>query len=284
MNNFPSKKDYVYGVIINAIIIIFLLSHFSGSRSVLGAQLEFASTITSIILSVIAILFTLIDSLDNKKNINKIDDSADKITNVTDKIDGSSNELKNITRQLSDLKLDEKFIEFEEILNGLNNSVTTMTTQVGNGIDEIKDKIVKPSISIKDSEVSKSNNNDVTENLHNVCLYLAKNLDEEYYHIKELIYFISKLRQLDKPMEFKIIDSYIKTQINDTSDKLFLIGKCYCIIGLLANFDCLHWMKDTHKIYGFNDKFFEITEWMEENRPDIVKNINDFIEHSENDK
>lgn len=155
---FPTKRDYWYIVIILIITLVYILSFQVVDIDNINSKLSFTGTIASIILSVIAIIYTLIVSIGNSKVQNELNKSSGAIKKITknlnksivklcrvsnniDKIDIVANELasmKEIVDRVSDtnFNIEDLLIKSMDInsSNGdydiLNNKIGAITSDV----------------------------------------------------------------------------------------------------------------------------------------------------------
>ena len=115
-----SKKDYIYLVIIMVILSVILTSLALYTDDEAMQLFSFASTITSIILSVIAIIMTITSESKNASTKEKLEKSAGKIENATKLLGEVANNfdpnlLKNIDDKTKELKklMDDAIVKIE---------------------------------------------------------------------------------------------------------------------------------------------------------------------------
>lgn len=140
-------RNYIVGFLSFAIITI-ITAKYGGPNNNIFDYLSFGSTITSLVLSVLAIFVTVQSSSDLYKQFTRIDNATDTITQVSKQIDKTLEELSEskdrlvkasntITEQMDDIvsrvdaKLQERIKETEHniaeqinSLNGRNNTVS----------------------------------------------------------------------------------------------------------------------------------------------------------------
>lgn len=113
-------RNYIAGFWGFAVIML-LTAQYGGPDNAIFAYLSFGSTITSLVLSILAIFVTVQSSSDMYKQFTRIDNATDTIKNVSTQIDGTLERLTNvegnlnnvsnlITRQINDVveKIDQK--------------------------------------------------------------------------------------------------------------------------------------------------------------------------------
>ncbi|OMF04025.1 hypothetical protein BK129_18880 [Paenibacillus amylolyticus] len=120
-------RDFIYLCIILAIILIAVIAYFLGDSSRAGENLNFAATAISVVLAVIAIIMTIVDSAGQKQNVF---------------------DLKKAIDEMQDTLSEEKKVveEFKEQLVVMEQNKTELMDEVKNFIsfrDEIKDIVDK---------------------------------------------------------------------------------------------------------------------------------------------
>ena len=132
------QRTYLWCTII--IIGFFVINQFAlmhCSNKVLADQFTFASTISSIILSVIAIIMSVVSSDSINSLLHKFRDLHDEIKDVPGTIDSSIGEMN---------KASDKFEEINETLKGLPQKIddsTTVMTEVSEYVNDAMEKLSK---------------------------------------------------------------------------------------------------------------------------------------------
>ena len=96
INEIPDNKvvkihrNYIAGILAFAIVML-LTSNYGCSGNEIFSYLSFASTITSLVLSILAIFVTVKSSSDLYKNFSRMDDATHTITTASEKVEGSLN-------------------------------------------------------------------------------------------------------------------------------------------------------------------------------------------------
>lgn len=171
-NNFEYEKlklhiKYISGISLGLIALVIIASSYSNNDFV--GQVGFAATISSIILSVIAILMTIIGET-------KSDNAKDKLVNV-------SEELEVITKSIGDAtnKLESTLNSNQELYNGIYN--------MQNKIENIDQKISSKDIQTDNAEITDGDKGTV----HNCYINIYKDasilLNEEIYKDLSLTLF-----------------------------------------------------------------------------------------------
>jgi hypothetical protein len=124
MFDWVTKKDLTYWVIFSALLWL-LSSDFGDGDQALLDNWAFASTIVSIILAVLAIVYSYYQGFTAVDTTRKMEESAKKIVKVSDQLENKSldkffkdieNKIESLNHTL-DERLDAKFTGFKELLN-----------------------------------------------------------------------------------------------------------------------------------------------------------------------
>jgi hypothetical protein len=116
-----AKKDLVYWIIILAVLLIVIATKFWGESEKIIDKFGFAATITSLILSVLAIIYSYVQSHDTSTMMQSVNDSINSLSNATEKIDNSTEKLEIIEKiavTLGNMK--------EEICSTTENQVSSL--------------------------------------------------------------------------------------------------------------------------------------------------------------
>ena len=154
-------RNYIVGILGFAIIML-LTAKFGGPNNAIFEYLSFGSTITSLVLSILAIFVTVQSSSDLYKQFSRIDNATDTIDKTSTKIDGTLSTLQEveanlissssiISSQLEDLveKIDEKIkARMKETEDNISKQLaqsqntitqsTSISSDSGNSKDENK--------------------------------------------------------------------------------------------------------------------------------------------------
>ncbi len=122
-----TKKDFIWLIICLLLIICFFIGIFVSKNSDECDVLSGASTAVSIILSIVAIIYTMIEG-SNSSKINQ--DSISKLSNI-------DNQLKNVSEKLVELKsMDKKIRNIIPKIDSLVKEIENNDEENGNDIDE----------------------------------------------------------------------------------------------------------------------------------------------------
>ncbi len=141
LHEWVEKKDLAYWLII---IILFAVStytyKYSTNENVI-AHWGFAGTIVSIILAIIAIVYTFFDNFTSKSSHQKLEESADKIKNITKKLD--SNNLVDSSNKIEEigLKLEAITSKMDKQLESINNGINEMQNNTNQNFSNFNKKL-----------------------------------------------------------------------------------------------------------------------------------------------
>ncbi|WP_163102263.1 hypothetical protein [Peribacillus alkalitolerans] len=147
-NNQPkmiNQLHLIYPLIIAAISMVSLSSFYYGGGIKAGEMVSFASTLSSIILSVIAIIMTIVDVAGQRNTVSDLKETADKLEKNLIKTNNGISEI-------SDLK--------DQLLVSMNNIVKS-NLEVTNEIIELKEKYSK----IQEQGMESKSNTDILADL-----------------------------------------------------------------------------------------------------------------------
>ncbi|MEN6350526.1 MAG: hypothetical protein ABFD08_14160 [Syntrophomonas sp.] len=98
------KKDMFYWILILGLIVVYLIQHNYGSNAPLVEHIGFAGTLISIILAVLAIIYSYFQNFTTTSSTEKLIDSANRIENVTNTIQSATSELASTSEQITQLE------------------------------------------------------------------------------------------------------------------------------------------------------------------------------------
>lgn len=127
-------RNYIAGFLGFAIIML-LTAQYGGPNNAIFAYLSFGSTITSLVLSILAIFVTVQSSSDLYKQFTRIDHATDTIKNVSTQIDGTLTALKKTESNLQDTA--------KIISSQLDNIVEQIDDRFRTHMKETEDNIAK---------------------------------------------------------------------------------------------------------------------------------------------
>lgn len=171
-------RNYIAGILGFAIIML-LTSKYGGPNNAIFEYLSFGATITSLVLSILAIFVTVQSSSDLYKQFTRIDNATDTINNASAKIDGTLSALQkveaNLTSSSSIISSQlEGFVEkIDEIIK---NRMKETESNITETIAESLNNVVKPIDLIRPIETSIQDKGDQqTEYTHNFILISSAN-------------------------------------------------------------------------------------------------------------
>lgn len=147
-------RNYIAGFLGFAIIML-LTAQYGGPNNAIFEYLSFGSTITSLVLSILAIFVTVQSSSDLYKQFTRIDNATDTIKNVSTQIDGTLVALKTTESNLQDTA--------KTISSQLDNIVEQIDDRFRTHMKETEDNISKQFVASMNSS-STINEQDVIPN------------------------------------------------------------------------------------------------------------------------
>lgn len=114
-------RNYIAGFLGFAVIML-LTAQYGGPKNAIFEYLSFGSTITSLVLSILAIFVTVQSSSDLYKQFTRIDNATDTIKNVSSQIDDTLENLKDAERSLQ-------------------NTSQNISQQLNNIVDQIDERL-----------------------------------------------------------------------------------------------------------------------------------------------
>jgi hypothetical protein len=127
MKGFPTKRDFYYIVTFLVLLLIFIFAGRLADNTQVVDYVGFAGTIVSILLAVIAIIYSFYQSSTYESATSKLDSSAQKIEIATTKLSNVS----ELEKVLEDFKMEVK--EIRSGVAGLESIIKT----VSSGVDSI---------------------------------------------------------------------------------------------------------------------------------------------------
>ncbi|PFD01867.1 hypothetical protein CN995_10120 [Bacillus cereus] len=141
LHEWVEKKDLAYWLII---IILFAVSSYTykySSNDAVITHWGFAGTIVSIILAIIAIVYTFFDNFTSKSSHQKLEESADRIKDITKKLD--SNNLVDSSNKIEEigLKLEAITSKMDKQLESINNGINDMHNNTSRSFSQFNKKL-----------------------------------------------------------------------------------------------------------------------------------------------
>lgn len=131
-------RNYIAGILGFAIIML-LTAKFGGPNNAIFEYLSFGSTITSLVLSILAIFVTVQSSSDLYKQFARIDNATDTINSVSKQIEGTLSEIKKVEKDLSKASQNISS-QMENIHERIDNTIKTRMKET---IKETMDDLTK---------------------------------------------------------------------------------------------------------------------------------------------
>jgi low affinity Fe/Cu permease len=137
-----NQLHLIYPLIIAVISVVALSSFYYGGGSKAGEMVSFASTLSSIILSVIAIIMTIVDVAGQRTTVSDLKETAEKLENNLIKTNEGIDEVNNLKNELMrsmDVLIKSNFSITNEISN-LKEKYTSGNSEDGKGKGEDTNK------------------------------------------------------------------------------------------------------------------------------------------------
>lgn len=145
-------RNYIAGFLGFAVIML-ITAKYGGPENAIFTYLSFGSTITSLVLSILAIFVTVQSSSDLYKQFTRIDNATDTIKNVSNQIDDTLNALKSAE---SDLQIASK---------GISKQLDTIVEQIDERLQR-RMKETEGNISKQlEASMNKSSENETTQSV-----------------------------------------------------------------------------------------------------------------------
>lgn len=145
-------RNYIAGFLGFAVILL-LTAQYGGPNNAIFAYLSFGSTITSLVLSILAIFVTVQSSSDLYKQFTRIDNATDTIKNVSTQIDGT---LETLKKTESDLQNTSRGIS-----NQLDNIIEQIDERLQKRIKETEWNISKQ----LEASINKSSDTNINQSV-----------------------------------------------------------------------------------------------------------------------
>lgn len=155
-------RNYIVGFLSFAIITI-ISAKYGGPNNNIFDYLSFGSTITSLVLSVLAIFVTVQSSSDLYKQFTRIDNATETIASISRKLDGTLDKISEVEKELSSTS--------SIITNQVDNIISRFDENLKKRMQETEDKLSEQINSLGITETNKheqEENEDVIESINNL--------------------------------------------------------------------------------------------------------------------
>lgn len=205
--NVISKKDLVYWNIFLINLIVVAVTKFWGSDAKLVEQLSFACTITSLILSTIAIIYSFIQTLSSNSINESLNKSTENISTAADEIKIATSRLALIDNIADDLSIVSKELAIMQAnILKVENEVCAVKNETSASFDLFAERFS----SLIHSKTSKTSNTSVNEiDKQYISKLMVENLNYGCY----VVYFL--LRCFDKNIEYNVPDLVKAIEIDE---------------------------------------------------------------------
>lgn len=159
-------RNYIAGFLGFAIIML-LTAKYGGPDNAIFEYLSFGSTITSLVLSILAIFVTVQSSSDLYKQFTRIDNATDTINKVSIQIEKTLHGMSESEQQLKDTS-QEISSQMDEIVNRIDERIKVRMQETEHKLSEQISSMNEQTISMEDSAVEETTDvNEFIENLKN---------------------------------------------------------------------------------------------------------------------
>lgn len=123
------ENYYRYCMVIVFFVFVFICTLTMGDNSKLTEYISFAGTISSLILSVLAIMMTILSDFKNEKNKYQLDKTLDNLQLVQTKLTNNLNDYTDISNRISDILV--KMNSVERGISKIRSSLTQRDVNLG---------------------------------------------------------------------------------------------------------------------------------------------------------
>ncbi len=159
-------RNYIAGFLGFAVIML-ITAKYGGPNNAIFTYLSFGSTITSLVLSILAIFVTVQSSSDMYKQFSKIEDATRSITSTSEKIEGTLDSLRKTETSIQKTSEDIS-IQIDSLIDKIDERVKTRIKETE---DIISKQLEESFNNISQTEEQKIQSN--TENIENVKKYFV---------------------------------------------------------------------------------------------------------------
>ena len=260
MRDFPNKRDFFYIVSFLIILMIGVVSGRLSDNANVVDYVGFAGTIVSILLAVIAIIYSFYQSSTYENSTQKLDITANKIEQIT-------NELSKVAEISGNLK---------ETVDKINNIVTNIEENLYEDINQ------KPQTNFSFSHETKSHETN-SNNEFNYDKFYFENVASNLTVLASIvIVWIQKSHKNNVSFNIKDCTRYfIEDMMNEGHNQLRFLGIENAINGLLIAYEHLFFFKlnklneDEFQVQDFNKHFTEVIEEGKTNMSLLSKHFKD---------
>lgn len=268
MKGFPNKRDFFYIVGFLVIVIIFIISGRLSDNTNVIDYVGFAGTIVSILLAVIAIIYSFYQSSTYENSTQKLDTTANKIEKIT-------NDLSEVAEISGNIKY------LKDTVDKINNIVTNIEANLY-------------------EEINQKPKNDVPFSSNTTNFDTQFNYDKEYFEkvagnltvlASIVMVWLQKSYKLKVPFNIKDCTSYfIKDIMLEKENTVRFIGIENSIIGLLIAYEHLTFYKlnklneSEFEVEFFDKILAEVIEEGETNMNLLYKHFEDIEKHLKKEK
>lgn len=126
-----TTRDYCWLIIVLVLVIIWILTQRYGSEAQLVSYMSFASTLSALILAVIAILYTLVEAGRSSRQIERMTQAVQRLESFVQGTEDAARNLQDAVRAVRDTK--DRLAKIEEKLDRQARTIAKIQSTLANG-------------------------------------------------------------------------------------------------------------------------------------------------------
>jgi len=254
------KRDYKWMIGILLLIIVFILSYRLVDNINLVNYIGFAGTLISIVLAIIAILYSFYQNNIYENSTRKLDESSEKIKNLTGQIDDSFNKLSN------DISKIESLGNVVASLQNAVSSVEEISYEIKGGVLKNSERIEGLEQGFKNSIIAFSNRRDENKKMtifsEEQIKEIVENFDDS---IKFYLRFLYKCYKEERKINTLNLIDEVKKVLNEKVERMneeievgYFMGVLYSFNGMgFIDFDLIEKGSLDFIVLSFNEMLGE---------------------------
>jgi hypothetical protein len=188
------------------ITIVFIVSENLGSDADLNNKLNFAATVTSILLAAIAIVISLIEGFKNAKANENILNSSEVITGVTDQLSKSTQVLKSLSENLNNFDIAASLQSLQDKIENSNSELSSIKSMFANNSTSVQSATINTIF---------EDNKELTKNLID-----SINSSKNNFLLK-LLYFLANVSEINLENEKELTEVFTEVLNYDPDTNTF---------------------------------------------------------------
>ena len=131
-----TKKDYFYWIVFFTLFIIFFMSDSLSQDTVFSEYVSFAGTVTSIILGVVAIIYSYFQNFENMNSKESLDKTYSKLHETSSELQKNISVISQLSHELA--KSNSEIKELNAQISILKDTILKMEQNIGNKIANVE--------------------------------------------------------------------------------------------------------------------------------------------------